>query len=171
MIEIVDRQRQDSHIRLLLNNEDVLLDKEDQFFNKLPTHNFIRIKDKDYADLPDIGEIFTHFNLQVSNHIVGEIYILPKIIKPGYLKEDEEVLPLLDFTNAYYAECINVKEHVHYDDLVENDFEFSLPTIKNKEQLKNAILERYTQSMPLLSKEKIISLGVSITTLKIIGRV
>ena len=51
---------------------------------------------------------------------------------------------------------------------IKNKFSFS--HIKDVESLKKAIIDRYSSSMPNLSKEEILSLGISLTKLKIIGK-
>lgn len=170
MKQIQSRGISNSKIRILLNQKDVTLNSSDPFFKSLPFNAFIRIRKNDYGELPQIGELFTHFNLQLSGHKVGETYLLPKIIKAGYFDGKNEKLPLLDFTNVYYGECIEVKECLEYSDISNSDFEFSFFSIKNIDQLKKSIIARYAQSMRNLSNEKILSLGVSKTTLKIIGK-
>ncbi len=170
MGKIIKRGNANSKIRLLLNNKDITLDLSNVFFNKLPSNNIIRIRSDEYDYLPKVGQFLTHFNLQISNHKIGEIYLLPRIIELGHFDGKDEKLPLLIFTNIYYAKCIDVKENIRFEDLKENDFKFSFSTIKNVSQLKNMIIKRYSTSMPTLSKEKILSLGVSKTTLRIIGK-
>lgn len=169
MTEPVQREISNSKVRVLLGGKDILLDSEDLFFKNLPSNKFIRIQNEEYPFLPAAGELFTHFNLEVSHHIMGETYVLPRIVESGYFDGVNEKLPLLSFENAHCALCIEVREHLNYADLKKEDFAYSLATIKNVEALKQVILKRYAQSMPHLSKEKILSLGVSKTTLKIIS--
>ncbi len=171
MNKILKRNIDNNKIRLLLNKKDVILDIKDPLFKKLPSNKLIRIRKNEYKYLPQINRYFTHFNLQKSNHKIGQIYLLPKIIKSGYFNEKEEILPLLDFNNIYYAECIDVNECLQYNDLKKSDFKFSMSHIKNTDELKKTILKRYTKSMPKLSKNEILDLGVSKTTLKIIGKI
>lgn len=130
----------------------------------------IRIHTKDYAEFP-AGNLFTHFNLQISGHIPGHIYALPKIITPGFfISTDNEQSPVLDFSQCLVARCLDVREQVIYEELVPEDFQYSLKHIRNTDDLKKEILWRYTQSLPALSPEDILSRGVSVTTLEIIKK-
>lgn len=128
----------------------------------------IRIHTKDYAEFP-AGNLFTHFNLQLSGHIPGYMYALPKIITPGFfVTTGNEQLPLLDFSQCFIAQCTAVKECVPYGDLTEADFTHSFRHIQNVDELQKEILWRYTKSLPNIAEEEILSRGVSVTSLKII---
>ena len=127
----------------------------------------IRIQAKDYPFFPE-QDLFTHFNLQISHHIPGYIYALPKIIRPGFFIEPlNHKEPLLDFSQCKVGRCLSVREMVKYDKLVPEDFKDSFRHIRTIDELKKEMLWRYKQSMPALSDEKIFSLGVSITLLQI----
>lgn len=66
------------------------------------------------------------------------------------------------------VECISAKNHIPYEELTKGDFKYSFRNIKNVKDLKSEILKRYSVSLPNLSKDKLLSLGVSLTELKII---
>ncbi|MFQ5475121.1 MAG: hypothetical protein ACE5DM_04760 [Candidatus Nanoarchaeia archaeon] len=140
------------------------------FFRDNKIESNIRLRKEDFDSLPKDRKYLTHFNLQCANHLVGKVYALPLIVKHGHFREDKELPPVLSFKNCPVAECTEVRQNVPYDDLTEDDFKNSFPTIKNVDQLKKAILKRYIESMPELSEEKILSMGVAITKLKIICR-
>ena len=128
----------------------------------------IRIHDDEYKNIDREKEFLTHFNLQVSHHKVGNIYILPRILKSGFFTEEKEKLPNLSFKNVIKGECVEVREYLKYEELEKNDFEFSFENIKNSEELEKIIYERYSKSMPNLSKKEILDLGVSLTKLRIL---
>ena len=67
-------------------------------------------------------EIYAHFNLQISNHKVWQIYLLPKILRNGYFDEKNniEVLPLLEVDEKLIFECIDVQENLSYSQIWEN---------------------------------------------------
>lgn len=130
----------------------------------------IRIHAKDYSYFPE-DNLFTHFNVQISQHVPGHIYALPKIITPGFfISPEKEQPPILDFSGCLIARCLAVKEEVSYDALTQKDFAYSFRHIQNVDELQTEILWRYTQSLPTLSREEILALGVSITHLEIIRR-
>jgi len=139
----------------------------------LKTNNatgIIRIRKEDYAFLPDTATHLTHFNLGYAGHKKGKIYALPLIIKPGHYTDKEDVPPILRFTNCVIAKCLGCRNNVPYDQITDDDFVHSFPSIQSIEELKQAILRRYKQSMPNLSEEKLLSLGVAVTELEVIGR-
>ena len=142
----------------------------EDFNTSLRVEGSIRIHKKDFKLLPQHQKILTHFNLEVCYHKVGKMYALPIILERGYLKKNgEELTPLLDISNCKLSRCIDVKEYVKYDELSEEDFKFSFPHIKSIEDLKKEILWRYSQSLPDHSNEELLELGVSITTLELMG--
>ena len=142
----------------------------EEVLGRFGVDGIIRIHAKDYDQFP-VGSRFTHFNLQTSGHIPGHTYALPKIITPGfYISPEKEQLPVLDFSGCLIAKCLATREHVPYESLSASDFEHSFLHIRTPEALKEAILWRYTQSLPTLSPEAILSLGISITELEIIKK-
>ena len=133
---------------------------------KLGVAGSIRIRESEYDDIDPYHGYFTHFNLEFSGHRIGKRYALPKILVSGYYKSDEDELPpLLSFEGIYFSTAIKVIEHVPYKALRLEYFAHSMRHIKNEEELRRAILKRYLVSMPGLSEERILSMGVSITTL------
>ena len=133
--------------------------------------NVIRLQSEDFDSIKKNTTFLNHFNLQSSGHEVGIAYLLTKILKRGYFKsKEDQVLPELDIKNSYVGVCVEVKNNLSYNDLTKEDFKFSFSHIKDVESLKKAIIDRYSSSMPNLSKEEILSLGISLTKLKIIGK-
>jgi len=130
----------------------------------------MRIRKEDYPYLKNKKTI-TLFNISPSGHKPGDIYALARIKQHGHYKnENDEKLPVLSFDNCLIGQCVEVREDVQYSELTEKDFEHSIETIKNVDDLKKDILKRYTQSLPNFGKEELLAQGVSITTLKIKGK-
>ncbi len=157
---------------IILENGRTLMLSFSKLCKKFSIDSVIRIQQKDYKYINKDEKLFVHFNLEVCNHEKGKIYALPKIIKPGYYKnEDKEKFPVLNFKNCYLGRCVRVRQRVKYSALTKNDFKYSLSNIKDAESLKREMLLRYGKSMPELEKKEIIKAGVSITTLKLIGKI
>ena len=134
---------------------------------KIGVDNAIRIRKEEYDDIDIYLQYFTHFNLEYGGMKIGQKYALPKILVQGYYKSDEDELPpLLSFEDFLIGTCVRVKENVAYDELTAVDFEYSMRSIRSPKDLQNAILRRYRVSMPLLSDQEIIKMGVSVTTLR-----
>lgn len=129
----------------------------------------IRIRDAEYSNIDTHLPLYTHFNLEFCGHRIGAIYGLPRILTQGYFKSplDEEP-PILSWEDLLIGECIRVKEHIPYSAILDSDFEYSMTSIRSVESLKDTILNRYSVSMPMLSKDEILSRGVSVTTLRIL---
>jgi hypothetical protein len=142
---------------------------EKEFLSEIGAQGIIRIEDRQYKYLPK-GNLVAHFNLEECGHKIGDTYALPRIIKHGYYSKikNKEELPVLSFKKIIFGKCIAVKEKLKYNDITLEDYKYSFTNIKNDKQLKKQILKRYSQSMPDLSKEGILKLGVSYTLLEII---
>ena len=152
---------------LILENGEVKSIKAYDWCKEHGVRLWIRFREQEFNQITKDTRFVTHFNLQRTDNIVGNLYVLPLIFKPGNYQDGKETLPILSFENSFVAECLEVRNNVAYSDLKEEDFLYSFSHIKNVEQLKKVILEKYNTSMPKLSKEEILSLGVSISKLKI----
>ena len=162
---------QDTSMILMMGKKEITIFEENTFMKNNGFDGVIRIQQKEFENINSKNKFYTHFNLQKSQHKVEEIYLLPKIVTRGYFKSDVDYkLPILDFENCYIGKCVEVKENVNYEKLKKEDFEFAMKHIIDISSLKKAIVERYSYSMPNLSKEEIISKGVSLTKLEIIGK-
>jgi len=149
--------------------EEVVL-KEDEFLASLGLDGIIRISVDEYKNIDTSLEYFAHFNLENTGHIVGDTYLLTKIIRNGKysISTGDQVLPLLNTENCYVGKCVDVKNYLKYEELDESYFKYSMSNIKNVDDLKQIIIQRYSKSMPALSNEEIINLGVGYTLLKIV---
>ncbi len=127
----------------------------------------VRIPQAEYAGIPADG-YFAHFNLEKTDVVVGKRYALPRIMTHGFVGADgREVLPELSFKDIYIGECVAVQNHLRYDALTQADFEYSLVHIKNADDLKRYIVERYSKSKPTLLPQDLLALGVSRMLLKL----
>jgi len=149
------------------------LKRESQVDNTLLTSRVIRLRPNEfkYACSLDQNGFLTHFNLQNCGMRKGELYLMPLIVSGGYYKQDgTEVLPKLDFNGCPVVECVSVREHVEYTELTSEDFEHTKPDLTGIRSLQRDILNIYSQSMPDLLPEEILNMGVSVTKLKILGK-
>jgi hypothetical protein len=163
-------------IRRIKDTKNLLIQKDGgvlklpmkEIFNNYKVHGAIRFRRKEFLLLKK-HQVLTHFNLQSTNHKKGKRYLLALIVKPGFFNGKKEQPPIISLENALVGVCIGARNHVPYEKLRARDFKYSFENIKIVDQLKKAILKRYCQSMPLLSKKKILSLGVGITRLRILS--
>lgn len=143
-----------------------------EFLNSNEVDGIIKIQDKEYSCINSQNGFITHFNLEKGNHKVGSKYILMKVVKPGYYISDEDFEnPVLDFKNCFVCECVDVHDNISYSELTKSEFENSFTNIQNVAELQKAILFRYNQSMPKLSDDELLELGVGLTKLKILRQI
>ncbi len=132
--------------------------------------NAIRILDAEYAYIDTTLPFLTHFNMETSGNPLGARMILPRIIRQGHFRHaGDEVLPVLSLKNIYVGVVVSKREHLSYDNLHDEIFEYSMKQIKNVDQLKRAILRRYTVSMPDLTDAEILARGVASATIQLEG--
>lgn len=155
---MIKREHENDRI-LILDGVEKTVDKA-ALLQTLNVDGIIRIQEKDFTH---VSFPFVHFNLECTGHERGKKYALLKILRPGYFTDKEERLPLLDIASCIEAECIDVKDHVLYKDLENYLDQYGSPA--TVEGVKSMILERYTQSLPKLSRNEIIDAGVAITVL------
>lgn len=135
---------------------------------KLGINNSIRIRKDEYHHIETYLAYFTHFNLEYAGNSIGARYALPKIMVQGYFHSiEDELPPLLSFEDILYGVCVRKKERVPYRELTATDFAYSMSNIKTVDDLERLIWSRYKVSMPMLSREQIYDLGVSVTTLRL----
>jgi hypothetical protein len=167
--EVINRWQNLDIVRVQ-NGTEVTDVPAETIFHQYDIDNVIRFREMEFVCLQKYREYFTHFNLQLCHHYVGRRYGMVLIVKPGYLNGENEILPVLRLKPMIIGECREVRNHVGYDDIRKDDFFFSFDHIKSVDSLKGVILERYRESMPSLSPDVILSLGVSITKLKIVSQ-
>ncbi len=158
MIAMIKREHENDFI-LIFDGSEKMVDKA-TLLKLLKVDGIIRIQEKDFAH---VSFPFVHFNLEYTGHEKGKKYALLKILRPGYFTDEEEKLPLLDIASCIKAECIDVKDQISYKELQSYLDQYSSPA--TIEGVKGMILERYTQSLPKLSKNEIVDAGVAITVL------
>lgn len=130
--------------------------------------SIIRIWHEDFESIPSKGT-YVHFNFETCGHIVGKKYALLPIVESGFYDEKtkEEKMPVLNLDHVRIGECVKVEQKQKYDLIDTKIFEYAFARIKNISSLQAFILDRYGQSLPQLSKEEILSRGVSITRVEI----
>ncbi len=135
----------------------------------------IRIPDAEYPDSFSEGDIVAHFNLPLSKDGLWHknMYaVLPRIIETGYFNADgKEVLPLLSFDNVWIGEVVEIHKHVSYEDLNDDFFDKTIGGVKNTDELREKIWERYHKSLPDQTRETVLSQGVGVRKIKLIKRV
>ena len=155
-----------------LQGEDGIIEDYDakEFTRYFGIGTIIRILNDEYPYIDHNLPFLTHFNMEFSGHKPGTKVILPRILRQGYFKGDEdEVLPVLSVKNVYIGTVAKKREHIPYDTLLPEAFTYSMKHIKSPLELKKAILRRYTVSMPLLSDDEILARGVGMTVIKLEG--
>lgn len=143
-----------------------------EFRKKTEMHDVIRIVDDEYRYIDPTEGYLTHFNLEDTDSIPGKTYILARIVAGGFFRprEHQEQEPLLSLHDVFVATCEEVKTNLSYENLDQSFFKFSMTHIHDRATLKDAIYKRYHVSMPELSRETIMALGVSWQILKIIRK-
>jgi len=169
VVEEIARVRNLNIVRVQ-NGADVTDVSVETMFHLYGIDNIIRIRETEFTRIQRHREYLTHFNLQCCHHFVGRRYGVVLISQPGYLDGENEILPVLRLQPMIIGECIEVRNNEDYEDIGDDDFMFSFDHIKSVDSLKKVILKRYRESMPLLSPDRILSLGVSVTKLKIISQ-
>lgn len=162
------RRIKDTKNLLVKKGSKILKVPKKEVFDKYKVHSVIRLRKEEFRLLKK-HKVLTHFNLQSTPHKKGKKYLSVLIAKPGFFDGEHEQKPVLSLDHAIVAACIGVRNRIPYEKLRARDFKHSFENIKTAGQLKKAILKRYCQSMPSLSSKKILSLGVSITNLRILS--
>ena len=146
-----------------------LLHRDKSDFKKIyKLHDYIKLSPKDYNLIDEKNPFFNHFNLEWTGHKKGQYYLIVKIIRKGSFDGKIYKAPIISSKKAFLVKCIGTKNKISYDDLRAKDFVFSLNNIKNKKELKKAIIRRYKKSLPHISENSILNFGVAITKLRIL---
>ena len=140
------------------------------FYNKYNVHSEIKLLSSEFKLIKKKTKIFTHFNIQYTDHKPGMKYLIIKILKHGYFDGSFNKPPILCMKNFILAKCLSVQNNIDYVNLKEKVFKYSLSNIKNINALKKAIKRRYKKTLSHLSDTEKLSLGIAITELKIIKR-
>ena len=128
----------------------------------------IRLHRQDFDQLGQDGteRVFVHFNLEETLNQVGKRYAVLPILRPGYRTEDgAEVLPIMDTSRHRVGVCDKVLQRVPLDDVTEECFRHSIPSIRTVQQLRIALIDRYAKLFPYLSADDLVSRGCAITRL------
>lgn len=133
--------------------------------------SFIRICDNEVRWIPrQPGTRFAVANVQDGQHIPGQVYGLPRIVRHGwYRPPDPEVEPLLDLAVLPLARCHAHHVYPTYDQVPPAAYALLFPPLRSRQRLEAAICLRYSRSLPYLTHADLLGLGVSITELEIVG--
>lgn len=137
------------------------------FINKHKISGIIKFTEEEFKNIKKKTKCLRHFNIQYCGHKKGHFYMLVKIIKKGSFDGKIFKSPVLDQNKKILAQCTYVKNFVNYNSLNKDDFKNCIKLIKNKTTLKRYIIRRYNKSLSHLSTKKKISMGISITDLKL----
>ena len=137
------------------------------FINKYKISGIIKFTKEEFNNIKKDAKCLRHFNIQYCGHKKDNFYMLVKIIKKGSFDGKIFKSPVLDQTKKILTQCTNVKNFVNYNSLDKDDFNNCIKLIKNKTTLKRYIIKRYSKSLSHLSTKKKISMGVSVTDLKL----
>lgn len=150
---------------LILRDGVEVLENKFKLYDTMSVDGFVRIPENEFYKIDITKKYFTHFNLEQTTHEKGKNYALVRLLRHGYYDEENkiEVLPLLSLENIFVVECVDVKNYLKYSEINTEYFLYSLSSMKNVEDLKKIIHERYDISMPNLSKEDMEALGVGYT--------
>lgn len=162
------RSHRSGRLRILVNGEVVDRDVR-AVCDELGIDGIIRIHAKEFKTIDPTQPYLAHFNLEYSNHVIGNRYGLVSIVTPGYFTKQKEKLPVLDIDNAIVATCVDARNHLTYEDVAAASFfTYSLPHIKNILELQTVILSRYGTSLPEIAEEDLLKRTVAYTLLKLI---
>jgi hypothetical protein len=156
---------------LRFKKKGIIIDiNEDKFLRQHKLDNLIRLNKTEFSNFREKNKYLTHFNLQYCFHNKGDKLALFLIEQHGYYDGYNEVAPVLSLKNSLIAKCLDVKNNISYEELTEDDFIYTYDNINNIDSLKQFIIEKYQISMLKFTVPEILSLGVSVTNLKIIGK-
>ena len=113
---------------------------------------------------------FYHFNIGNSNHKKNKLYLILKIYKKGFYKNNVEVLPIYSLKKVYIFKSFFVKENIKINKIKKKFLYNSLNTTNTQNKLLNSLKRRYRY---LFNRGKINvdSIVVSITGLKLYKKI
>ena len=134
-------------------------------------HKIIKFHKNEFKLIKNGTKFLTHFNIQDNAHRPNKKYLLVKIHKSGFLDKKVNRPPILDLKYSFLAKCLSSKSNIPYHKINKKFFKYSLKNIKSIKSLKKIILKRYKKSLFHLSEKHKLSLGVGVTTLKILKEI
>ena len=137
------------------------------FIKKYKITGIIKFTKEEFKNIKKGTKCLRHYNIQYCGHKKNNFYMLVKIIKKGSFDGKIFKSPVLDPNIKILAKCTYVENFVKYERLDNDDFKNCIKLIKNKTTLKNYIIKRYDKSLSHLSIKEKLSMGVSITDLKL----
>lgn len=132
---------------------------------------FIRIPQLEYPENAVSGDKLVHFGLPIQDEEEGDTMALTRIVKNGsYIPGSSEVPPLLSLDNVWTGHLIRVISMIPFEEISPDCFDRTIGNIKNVEELRERILNRYRHSLPTFSDNKIMGQGVSIREMKLVKK-
>ena len=90
-----------------------------EFTKYYNVETLIRILNDEYQFINHDLPLLTHFNMEFGGHKVGSKVLLPRILRQGYFKnQEDEMLPILSMKNIYIGTVVKKREHVPYSTLL-----------------------------------------------------
>lgn len=166
-----DRGNGISLIRVFQNDLEIHTTKE-ELVKLVPVQAIIRIRLCDYPSTAKPGTLLTHFGLTTVNEFASQQAILAKIVEHGFFRANgDELPPLLSFQEVWLSTIEQCIEQTSYDDLPADCFDNTIGDVTDLVSLKAAILGRYSDTLPDLSKEQILEKGVSLRYLRLLKKI
>jgi hypothetical protein len=131
----------------------------------------IKMFPDEFRQVPSPPSHLIHFNLEYSGHKPNHQYLITCIETGGSYDGVNYLGPIMRAGVAYLSRCITVTNNVQYTDIDQCLFVHSLSDIQSVWSLKKNILHRYKRSLPNISDDVKLSLGVSITELELFEEV
>jgi hypothetical protein len=143
----------------------------EELLRRFGVDGLLRLHSSDFAELPAHHRMFVHFNLEVTTNEVGRRYAVVPIVKPGRrLPDGRELLPIIDPSQRRVGTCVEVIQRVAIDQITVAQFSYSLPSIRTPQELREALLRRYSPMFPTLSGEEIVARGCAVTQIALDDR-
>jgi hypothetical protein len=132
---------------------------------RLQVDGLIRLHRRDYELVEILHEKYVHFNLEFTLNERGKRYAMLPILRSGYRTEsdDAEVLPVLDPRRHRIGVCEAVMQRVPIEEVSSAHFAYSIETVMTIDELRTALIQRYTPLFPNLRPEQLLSRGCAIT--------
>ena len=155
------------------DNTALSLPKQD-ILTMLGVRDVVRVPEKEYPINGRPEDVVTHFNLRYKGSVPWEYDVMPRIVKEGSVIDNVETPPLLSFHDAWIVQLINLKDNIAPDDIPPEYFINTIGNIRNSQQMRERLEERYKKSHPNVSiadMRKYIDGGVTTRRFRLIDKV
>jgi len=156
--------KHNNNMLILQDGKETLVDK-DIIHKKYNVFGIIRLTLEEYKFAFEVPE-WAHWNLFPANHSTNQKFLIAKILRHGSLLNGIEKLPLLDITDEFIVECLECAGPLTPLDIDAKHLTCTYPWVSSKSTLKNALLKKYSKSIPDMSSEKFNRMPFAMTKLK-----